>query len=165
MSKYDEGWPIFGVSKDLGVTVTGHSMIRWRERYPDSDRHTNTVRGMAYQVKGALDAGRMSKRKPAWVTLVVRSKHAKEDGPKWWIWPEDESCAMVVTVPRISEYAEPEKAAGFKRRYLVVTVVPRQDSSEQNLETAHYARQHHADRMRRMKSGQWDRAKKRRRRG
>ena len=148
----ENGIRFYGVTRDLAVSVSYHAVRRWRERHPEGANADRLIRTIVHDVGEAIAAGRMSKRKPAWVTFVERGKPSKAAGQKRWVWNADRTIAFVLTVPRLADYEDPGRAEKYRQRWLVVTVI----QPQQETEAKQLARLHAENRSRRLKHGGWE---------
>lgn len=137
------------MSDDTGVLITKHASARFRERFPEAYRHKDPAPAIFALVQQAIKAGRIAKRAPRWIEFVAK----KSERGKKYAWTADEQIVFVLVTPRVMSSKDPERAKAYRQRYLVTTVMLRDDTSD----ARHLARVHHADRMARQKNGDWPR--------
>lgn len=111
--------------REVGIVVSRHAADRWRERHPEAHLHRDAVAAIFHLVQTAIREGRVAKRKPAWSQFVARRTG---DDRNRYCWTEDEQVAFVLSPLRRS--ALPERDARYRKRWLVVTCLPRQDADE-----------------------------------
>ena len=123
--------------REIGIIVSRHASDRWRERHPEAHLHRDAVAAIFHLVQAALAAGRVSKRKPVWSQFV-----SKRGGPRnRYCWTEDEQVAFVLGPPRDRSPEQQQRSREFRRRWVVITVLPRQDAEDLGEERRHLTRE------------------------
>lgn len=151
--------PPYDPDPEISVRVTAHAIERFRQRHAEQEKHSDAVRAIVHLVLDAIRHGRFAKRKPAWAVFV--EYRGRDD--RRYAWDATETVVFALTSPRLESYREDERdmIAARRKRWLVVTVLPRDERPDN--EARHLAREHHANRMRRRKDGSWQDKPKRRR--
>lgn len=126
--------------REVGIVVTHHAAERWMARHPEAHRSRDAVAAIFHHVQEAFRAGRVSKRKPSWSQFVNRRSG---DDRNRYCWTEDEQVAFVLAPHRDAHDVTAEQIAKGKRyrkRWVVLTCLPRQDATEDDVARRHLTR-------------------------
>ncbi len=138
---------------EIFVTVTGHAIVRFRERYPDEGRHDSAKLAIWHLTVHAIREGRFSKNVPTWATWVSRQRHDRAR----FAWDPDETIAFALRQLRAKDFADPTVAHGFRHRYTVTTILPHHEHiSGSDKDARDLMRFHIADLKRRARAGARD---------
>lgn len=109
------------MSRGVGVIVTHHAKERIAQRADGGGNKTRDYGSMIFrEVHHALEAGRISKRRPRWATYQDRKKSLGT----WHVWNEEETHCYVLTKRNRGKQLTREDE--FSTSWVVLTAITRE---------------------------------------